>query len=238
MQKITLDSIEQSACKEIVYLTFNTSSSLDFKEWQFVMLETIDFFSNQEVIKRAYSLASTVSFSKMNNQVCFYVKKASEAGMSYYLTQKIKIGESVMMSQAYGHLVDPKKYSKYLFISIGSGIAPLYSMYKDLIQAGNYDKIVNIFGEKHSKSYLPRFLHDFATNDSKVKNILYTSRDTQVSDPFIDGHVQDGLKKAIIFLDNNDFITFICGTPKMVEWIKSALLQLGLSKDQILSEAY
>jgi len=256
MQKITLTAIEQSTCKDIVYLTFDMEQPLIFQEWQFVMLETINFFNVDKLIKRAYSIANTVWFSNEKKQICFYIKKVSAHGMSYYLTQKIKVWDQLTMSDAYGHMTNPKKYSKYLFVSIGSGVAPLYAIYKDLIQTGDYDKIVNIFGERYYKYHLQRFQHAFSIQDSKVHNMLYVSRESDLEivktatnnknssqnlipkSKFLHGHVQEWITEAIKFLGDKDIQIFICWTPKMVKGLKETFFELGISAEQIRSEAY
>gem|GEM_PF-2874317 len=49
------------------------------------------------VTRRAYSIVSTYSESKKNQEITFFVKRVSEKGMSDYLTRHIEIGDELNM---------------------------------------------------------------------------------------------------------------------------------------------
>jgi ferredoxin-NADP reductase len=91
---LTVQQIEKSPNGEVVFLTCRLSHGfLDFEEGQFLMLETVDYQVEGKSLKKPYSIASTHNHFLETKEVSFYVKKASENGMSNYLTQIVKVGD-------------------------------------------------------------------------------------------------------------------------------------------------
>jgi len=236
---IILKRIDKSPDGEVVFLYFELKKILNFQEGQFVILESIDYQRDGKTIKRAYSIATTKKHLEENNEIWFIVKKASEDGLSYYLTKKIQIGDQVVLSWPAGHFVDPGNYSKYLFVSIGSGVAALHPQYIHLTQEnGDYDKIVNIFWERYHKTILPLLENLFSEQSDKVRNFLHFSREKELPEGTYKGYVQESLEEALKFLNGTDFLAFLCGKQAMINEIKEKLLAAWLSKEQIIFEMY
>ena len=237
---LQLTKIEYSSNHEVALLTFKlTHGELDFEEGQFLLLETIDYEFDGKTLRKPYSIASTHNHFLETQEVQFYVKKASENGMSHYLTQVIKIGDMIRFQWPNGSLTDEKLYNKYLFISIGSGIAAVYPHYLEAMSEEFWaDKVVNIFWEKTVQDLIPTVMKNLERNDKEVKNILFLSREENLQEPFQRGHVQDALHEAIDFLEDKKFVAFLCGKPAMVLDVKKKLLQAGLPEWQIKAEMY
>ncbi len=144
---LQLNSIEHSSNNEVTLLTCEiTHGDLDFDEGQFLMLETIDHKVEGKLLKKPYSIASTHNHFLDTKEILFFVKKASENGMSHYLTQVIQPGDLLRFQGSSGYLVDEKLYDKYLFVSIGSGLAAVYPHYLEAISEElPARKVVNVF---------------------------------------------------------------------------------------------
>jgi len=236
---IVLRFIEKSSDGEVVFLVFEPEKKFNFHEGQFVMLESIDYKYEWKTIKRAYSIATTQKRLNEKNEIWFIVKKASELWLSYYLTKKIKIWDSLELTGPAGHLIDEKKYKKYLFISIGSWVAALHPQYIKLTQeTKDFDKIVNIFGERYHKAILPHIEKLFSEQNNKIRNFLYLSKEEVLPDNYYHGHVQDNLEEALDFLWDTNFVAILCGKPVMVESVEKILLWKWLKKEQIKFEKY
>ncbi|MBS8122037.1 FAD-binding oxidoreductase [Candidatus Vampirococcus lugosii] len=232
--KISLINKISSKTNEEVFLMFKLIGDFEFKTGQFVMITTnID----NKNIKRAYSIATTNKLLQDKKQIGFYVKKASENGVSNYFTQIIKEGDELEITGPYGHFIDNEEIKNYLLISVGSGVGPILGIYEEIInEKNNFNKLVNIFSEKTEKNINGIIQKTFNSNDEKVKNILYLSRDKV--EGYRNGHIQDGLQEAIDFLGTKKIKVFICGKPEMVDDATNILLSKGIEKNNIISEKY
>jgi ferredoxin-NADP reductase len=78
----------------VSYLLFHAEENFSFNEGQFMMLEvTIDGIAK----KKPYSIATTNRMIQEEKLIGFIVKKASEQGVSNFLTQTIQLGDSITM---------------------------------------------------------------------------------------------------------------------------------------------
>ena len=223
--KIKLINKDLSPNGQIGFLEFKIENNFDYKAWQFVMLEVdsktliekinIDLSEeerqkilSQSFIKRAYSIASNPYFTKQNWIISFYVKKAWV--FSTFLIDNLQVGEEINLIWPYGHFTDEWKNKKYLFISVGSGLAPILSLYDQLKKEWNFDKIVNIHWDRFLDNIPSNILSILKENNDKIKNLIFLSRDENVNDWFLKGHVQDWLNKALEILNDKNISVFIC----------------------------
>lgn len=237
---LTVKNIELSPDKEVSLITCNIEDEdFDFEEGQFLQLETIDYQQDGKSLKNPYSIASTHNHYLETKEVSFFTKKASEMGMSSYLTQKIKVGDKIKFHGPYGALTDDKSFAKYLFVAIGSGMAWIYGHYIHLTQEDPFfEKVVTLWGEKTIDEIVPSMKDTLTKPVENVKNILFLSRQDEIPAGFRKGHIQDGFQDALDALGDTNFQAFLCGKPEMVIEIQQKLLDAGLSDDQIHFEIY
>jgi ferredoxin-NADP reductase len=65
----------------------------------------------------------------------------------------------------------------YLFISVGSGLSPCFSLYTSLLQTGDYNKIVNLFGERYMDHIPAEVLQKYSLQDEKIYNQIRLSKE-------------------------------------------------------------
>lgn len=236
--EIILKEKKISPSGEVAYLTFDVWKDFDFQEWQFVMIEKI---INWETLKRAYSIASTKKELKKNKQISFYIKRASEKGMSDYLTKKIKEWDKFKIQGPFGKMINDQKENDYLFISIWCWLGPLLSIYRQVLESKNYNKISFVFWEKYKDDIVTDIKESFLSkNSQKIKNLLFLSREEKKDIPndFRKGHIQDWIEEILDFLWTTEVKTFLCGKPKMVDSLKERLIENWLNKELIHSEKF
>lgn len=231
--KIILKHKYLSPSTEVSYLIFEFDWKFEFKEWQFVMLWWEVYWNN---IKRAYSIATTNDLAK-ENKIGFVIKKASEFWMSKYLTQDIQVWESIDMTWPYWHLTNNFQQNNYLLISVGSGIAPIISHYVNLEKTNNYNKIVNIFGERYYRNIVPEFENIF-NNKTNIQNLIYLSQEENIPQWYYKWYVQEWIEKAMDFINSSDIKVFICWKPEMVDSVTEILTNKWIEKDNIKAEKY
>jgi ferredoxin-NADP reductase len=70
--------------------------------------------------------------------------------------------------------------SNYLFISVGSGLSPCFSLYNSLLQTGDYDKIVNLFGERYLDHIPSEVLEKYSLQNEKIYNQICLSKEEKL----------------------------------------------------------
>jgi ferredoxin-NADP reductase len=101
----------------------------------------------------------------------------------------MKLGEEVTIMGPLGHFVDKKTHDRYLFISIGSGLTPVYSMASKLLETGEYDKMSFLFGERHAAHLLPSTTQLFETSSEKNWSGFYLSQESDLPDGWHAGRI-------------------------------------------------
>lgn len=222
------------------YLIFELNQKFEFKEWQFVMLEKL---LNWNKIKRAYSIVSTNLQTQKSWKIHFYISKASENWMSKYLTQDIEIWDTLDMEWPYWLNTNDYKFENYLFITTGSGVAPIIALYNNIVlETRKYNKIFNIFWERDSDYLIPLLEWIFENNDPNIINNFFLSREhiniSKKNFLIQRWYVQDWIDKALNFVGIEWTKVFICWNPNMVNEIRNILTEKWFPKENIKFEKY
>jgi ferredoxin-NADP reductase len=171
--------------------------------------------------------------------IWFVVKKASENGMSDFLTQSITIGDQVTLKWALGHYIDPKRHQNYLFISIGSGLSPNLGIFQHLVyESGNYHRIVNILGERTARELVPFIQDRFTQHGAEgITNFFCLSQELVTHSDYTQWYVQTKLADAVTLLGKQT-TCFVCGSPAIVTDVVYQLTALGIAREDIIVEKY
>jgi len=235
----TVVDIQHSSNKQVAFVYFKLDQSCIFQEGQFMFLERLWFtYPDGKLMKNAYSIGTTNSLLQDKGIIGTIVKKSSEGGMSDYLTQHIKIGERIKITLPLGHFIDKKISHNYVFISIGSGITPVYAIYNQLIETGNFNYIINIFGDRYKENILSIVQQNYKSDDYRIKHLLYLSQEKDLPLSRKKGYVQDGLDVVFETFNWQEFQIFLCGKPAMVDDVVAILLDKGVQKHYIHFEKY
>jgi ring-1,2-phenylacetyl-CoA epoxidase subunit PaaE len=213
--------------KEVVYLTFSPENKINFKAGQFMMLDNWE-------IKRAYSIAS----SPLDEDISFYVKKASENGMSKYLVEDMKVDDKIIAIWPFGHMVvEEDENTNYLLISVWSWLGPILSIYRYLIQTKKFSKIYNLYWERYENTIVKDILNEMKWFESEnVKNTFFLSREEKTG--FENWYVEKWIEKALDFLWKDNLKVYMCGKPEMVDDTIEKLLSLWVNQDNIKFEKF
>ncbi len=222
-------------------LFFRCEEPMSFVEGQFVMLEPNIIYSHPlQPAKRAYSIGSSMQLMDSEQVFTTIVKRTGPDGMSDYLTQYLKVGDKMVVSGPYGHMVDTQKHHNYLLISVGSGITPLYSIYQKLIQTSDYERIARLYGEKFTKNLLPNLVTEWTFNESpSCRHRCHLSREQgELPAGWHSGRVGESLEEALAYL-GDDAGVYLCGHPAMVDEMRHILIEeKWFAKEDVKFEKY
>jgi len=235
----TVVDIQHSPNKQVAFIYFKPEQTFDFQAGQFIFLERLWFsYPDGKCMKNAYSIGTTNTLMQEQCIIGTIVKQSSTGWMSEYLTQDIIIGDKIKLTGPLWHFIDKTLSRNYVFISIGSGITPVYSLYNTLIETQNFDHIINVFGERHKDNLIPTVIQSYTSGDHRIENMLYLSQEKDLPVGWEAWYVQQSLEHIFEKFVDKKFQIFLCGKPVMVDDVVSILLDRWIEKEYIHFEKY
>jgi len=193
---------------------------------------------NGSEVRRAYSICS----SPKSGELKVTVKAVENGTFSLFATTKLKEGDELEVSPPEGKFIlEPQPKKHYLGVAAGSGITPVLSMVKAVLETENTSIFTLIYGNKSSKDTI--FYSELNTLKEKYNNrfqLHYIFSRTQENDCLF-GRVDKGninyyIKnkyKEIAFSD-----AFLCGPEEMILTVSETLQENNISKENIHFELF
>jgi ferredoxin-NADP reductase len=233
----TIHHITHSPSGDIVIITCQVEEVFTFFEGQFMVLQTL---IDDKIVKRSYSIYSTNQQLQDTKTISFCIKRKDQWVFSTRATQVAAVGMQITMTWPVGRFVDDSASRNYLFISVGSGLSPCFSIYQQLIRTDQYDKIANLFGERVLDHIPWEVLDAYSIQSDKIYNQICLSKEEKIPAyaGMTKGYVQTGLDDALAFLGTQDVTVFICGLPVMCDEVSQILQDKGIEKRRLVIEKY
>ena len=196
---------------------------------------------NGEPLRRSYSICSGINDAAM--QVA--IKRVEGGVFSNFANDALQPGATLQVMPPQGNFyteLDPKKACSYLFISAGSGITPVVSNVKTLLEEEPLSRVTLLFGNQRSNSIMFRDTLSFLKNRYMTRfhwvNIL--SREDQGTD-VLNGRLNNRkgaeLNRQLIKLGSYDEY-FICGPESMISEVSRGLRGVGVKEEHIHYELF
>jgi NAD(P)H-flavin reductase len=201
--------------------------SLKFTAGQNVVLSIPEFLNPQGLlIKRVYSIASSPASKIL--ELCIAVHPAPS--FSDKLSE-LPLGSLVNVEGPYGLFVYKDRPSEnIIFIAAGTGIAPIISMIRWLIEINTKKKINLFFGFHSPENFI--FKDELLSYAKENKIIIFPC--VSEGNKFEKGRVTEVFPKHCI----PDGDAYICGPPSMVRDTEIMLRKLNWSTDRIRKEQW
>lgn len=212
--------------------------SFAYKQGQYLTLESdVD----GEPVRRSYSICSGVNDDEMQ----IAIKRVEGGLFSNFANDSLKAGDTIKVLPPQGTFfteLDANTARNYLFISSGSGITPVVSNIKTILEDEPKSKVTLLFGNQRSNSIMFRETLSFLKNRYLQRfhwvNIL--SREDQGAD-VLNGRLNNRkgaeLNQQLINLANFDEY-FICGPESMISEVSRGLRGAGVSEENIHYELF
>ena len=209
-----------------------------FTQGQYLTLKSA--VDGQE-LKRSYSICSAPAEGFLEVAI-----KRVEGGLfSNYANEHLQAGDTVELMPPQGSFntrLSPANARNYLFISAGSGITPVISNIKAILQEEPSSRVTLLFGNQRSNTMMFREDLSFLKNRYMQRfhwvNIL--SREDQGAD-ILNGRLNNRkggeLNRRLVNLASFDEY-FICGPESMISEVSRGLRSVGASEEQIHYELF
>lgn len=213
----------------------NLKPNFSFKSGQYITLKTL---IDSKEIRRAYSISSTPKSGELKVTI-----KAIENGtFSTYATSQLRIGDVLEVHEPEGQFIlQPSKSNNYIGFAAGSGITPILSMIKSVLQQEPTSSFTLIYGNKSieetifkseldalSKKYNSQFNLHYIFSRQKNDGSLWGRIDQEYTNYFV-----NNLYKNWFFES-----AYLCGPEKMIKTVSSTLLENGFTESQLFFELF
>lgn len=213
------------------------------------LLQTFDFVPGQYItikkeikgkeLRRAYSISS----SPKSDSFTIGVKKVDKGGFSDYANTKLAIGDVLEVMPPEGRFIfsptkSPKKIAAF---AAGSGITPIMSIAKSVLDSNSENQFVLVYGNKSFKETM--FYTDLVKLQLDYTNrffVYFTNSQTQENDSLfgrIDiSTVNYVLKNKHKNVDFDDF--YLCGPEAMINLVSQTLKENEIPETKIHFELF
>lgn len=211
---------------------------------------------NGEDVRRAYSICT----SPLEDNLGISVKVVPNGKMSTYLNNEVKEGDSIEVMKPEGRFTLDTKYNEqrdHYFFAAGSGITPIMSMIKTILENEPKSSIYLLYGNRDENSiifknqledlqniYVGQFYLDITlsksikSKDSGIMGLLGKKTSSwkgikgRIDSSKIVNHINKYPSKSL----NNEY--YICGPGTMIEEVKSTLIGNEVSEKYIHMEYF
>jgi len=209
-------------------------SDYAYKAGQYITLKTQ---IEGEDIRRDYSLCT----NPKSGELKVVVKAVENGTFSKYANNTLKVGDSLEVSKPNGRFTfeaDDSKQRTVIAFAAGSGITPIMSIAKTLLENEPKSKFVLVYGNKTPKDtiffdallalyskYQERFYLQFVFSQSNEDNALF-------------GRIETSTVNFILNKTKTADLFYLCGPEVMIQNISNTLSDKGVSKDAIKFELF
>jgi ferredoxin-NADP reductase len=247
---------EVAQCYHFVF-SVESLESFPYLPGQFISAVAPDENGKQQT--RAYSIAS----APVGNQFELCVNRVENGFFSNYLAD-LPEGSAIQIHGPHGHFVLEEPITDSIFVSTGTGVAPMRAFAQWLFPANGADRsngkdIWLVYGTRHETDM---YYHDeFVALAERVPNFHYLPTLSRALPEWtrLRGYVQEHVAKIVedraarlsqplpaLPVDpatptadlRFDIYTYICGLNFMVSSVRERLAAFGWHKKQIIFERY
>lgn len=234
-----LQSINKLATNVYLFkFDYPTESNWTYKAGQYMIFH-LPIIENGHPARRLYSIFSTPSDKKTLD----FIIEIIPHGLGSGFISKIKPNDTITMQGPAGVFSIKESNNDIIMLATGTGIAPMYSMIKEVL-AKNIatQKIILFWGLKYKTDiYLKDQFDELQTKYPNFKYSICLSRDSDVIEGayLLKGRITCGLEKLKDIKTNlSNFDFYLCGSPHIVESLRIDLTTQGVPPERIYFEKF
>ncbi len=226
-----------------------------YRQGQYITLRTEQ---DGKELRRSYSMSS----SPLDNKLAITVKKVKGGRVSTWLVDEVKEGDTLNVATPEGRFyseVNPDKRRTYYMFGAGSGITPLMSIIRTVLEAEPMSAVFLLYGNRDEENIIFRDELDALSKryDGQLHVEYVLSQPKKESSGGLFGLFRKSssnwqgktgritAKVANQFLDEQmargpeqDCVYFICGPGFMADDIRNAIISRGISSKQVHTEHF
>lgn len=237
---LSIKSIDKVTAKSVA-ITLNIPENLkdvfSFKAGQYITLKAT---INGEEVRRDYSICS----SKNSGEVTVAVKAVEGGTFSVFANSQLKAGDTIEVSAPNGRFVFEANEAKTRTVAAfaaGSGITPILSIAKTLLEDEPFSNFILVYGNKSSENTM--FFKELVDLQGLYGNRFHVH--FIYSQAREDGALLGRIEKSTVnLIVKNKYkgVTiekfYLCGPEQMIHTVKDVLIENGVKEKAILFELF
>lgn len=215
----------------------NLKDNFNFKAGQYITLKTT---INGEEIRRDYSICA----SKRSKNLTVAVKTVENGTFSVYANKTLKAGDTLEVSEPNGRFTfeaNAEKTRTIAAFAAGSGITPILSIAKTLLEDEPFSNFILVYGNKSSGHTM--FFKDLVGLQALYGNRLHVHfiYSQLKEEDALFGRIE---KSTVNLIVKNKYkgVTienfYLCGPEEMIHTVKGVLLENGVKEKAISFELF
>ena len=227
----------QDAVSVLFDIPENLKADFKFIPGQYI---TIQKKIDETVLRRAYSICS----SPNSNELRVAIKEVKNGTFSVYANNGLKAGDKIEVSTPEGRFVlktDPSNTKNYLAFVAGSGITPVLSMIKSVLETEKESKFILVYGNKSVDQTIFKITLDDLEKEYANQFEVHYVFSQKVNDNSFFGRID---LKVINNILNEKYYEikfdeyFLCGPEEMIDLVKGDLIDKGIDTNLIKFELF
>ena len=208
--------------------------AISFEAGQYVQLESADYKGHESVM-RGYSISSLPSD---NQHLELIIRRVPDGICTTWVFDHLKEGDEVFFSGPYGffHLADTQ--APIICIAGGSGMAPIWSIVRDMKEKGIARPTTYFFGALTQRDLF--FMDEFRKLEQECPGFKFVPALSK--EPEDSGWTGErGLITAVVsrhFPDASQHEAYLCGSPGMIDASVKTLVQNGMSEANVFYDKF
>lgn len=234
------DIVRETPDANTVVFEKPSGDSFDYQPGQYL---TLKFDVNGASVRRAYSLCSSPI---TDSQLAVTVKRVENGIVSNHIADNLKAGDSVEVLPPMGNFkvnLSSSNSHHYILLGGGSGITPLMSIIKSVLQVEPNSKLSLIYSNRDEASIIFKdsLAELSAANPGRLK-IIYSIDQASPTWSGMVGlptrQVLLGVLNDIAGSDSLPKTFWLCGPQGMMAEAEAAISFLGVQKNDIKKESF
>lgn len=208
-----------------------------FKAGQYLTIKAM--LGDQEV-RRSYSICTAPS----ENELRVAVKRIDNGTFSQYATNDLKVGDTLEVMAPMGNFVispEPAAAKNYVFFAAGSGITPVLSMVKTILETEKSGTVHLFYSNRTDADTIFKAKLDELAAAYPALKLIYILTRQDTGNPITNGRI-DASKCELLF---NHYLkdikidgVYACGPEKMIMSVKDFFTAKGVEKSRIHFELF
>jgi CDP-4-dehydro-6-deoxyglucose reductase len=213
---------------DVLILKFRLPPTANF---EYLSGQFIDLMWNGQ--KRSYSLASN---KVINNTLELHIKKVEKGVFSKFLFNDLKENQLLRFYGPLGTFFVRDSKQPIIFLSTGSGFAPVKSMVEQLIESNSERQIYIYWGGRYRKNLYSHLPKHWAKEYENISFTSVYSKETDLMNGEANGYCQHEVLKQHRNL--NGYEVYACGSDAMIHDAKKLFINNGLQDDKFHSDSF
>jgi ring-1,2-phenylacetyl-CoA epoxidase subunit PaaE len=196
---------------------------------------------NGRKFARPYSLSSSPS---VDTTLDITVKRIPDGVVSNYINNELKVGDILEVLEPTGDFTCENHIDSIFLWGVGSGITPLFSIIKEVLNRQDMSAIHLVYGNKNRESTIFRnqlsFLKQVYADFFSVTNFYSQSEGVDQCDDMHTGRISSSFVTSLASQHKNlkCSVHYICGPKDLKDTIRNSLMELEVPSSAIYVEEF